>query len=213
MRSLLVAALAAVVALPAHAGIATTGNLVADLGNFDTGSEPASWQVVSPAYSDLQWELEDAAGCSGSGSGEATHTNTTVDSATAQFRLCVGTGIVPDVLYRIGSSVRFVDGAVGARVSMTVTFYSEAGCLGDNVGSSGSPLVTNSTTAWQRIDQEAIAAGAAASADLRIFVVKFEASDPLATVLFDRVLLATDDYTFADGFESGDVCRWSASVD
>lgn len=209
MRSFRLAALAAVVAAPLQAGVGSTQNLIADLGNFDTGSEPASWQVVSPDYSDLQWDLEDAAGCSGSGSGEATHTQNTVDSATAQFRLCVDTGIVPNVEYRIGTSARFVDEAVGARVSMTVTFYDGAGCTGNQVGSEGSPLVTNAVSGWQRIDEEGIAAGLAASADLRIFFVKFEAADPLATVLIDRVVLATDDYVFADGFESGEVCRWS----
>lgn len=212
MRTLRIAALAAMAAAPLLAGGGSTQNLIADLGNFDTGSEPASWQVVSSSFSDMQWDMEDAAGCAGSGSGEITNSEETVDFASAQFRLCVESGVVPDVNYRFGIWTRFVAESVGSSVDLLVRFYEGAGCTGNVVGPAGTAFLTNAVTGWQQVGSEAVAAGSAASIDFRVRLRKFDADDPDAVALIDRVLLATDDYVFGDGFESGDICRWTTVV-
>jgi hypothetical protein len=177
-----------------------------DNGSFDTGV--TGWNVVRPAESALVPDTLDADGNTSSGS--ALGTNTSLDSGgDVFFQQCMVGG--EDGNYLFGGEILIPgEQTESGEAFLQLTRYSSSNCGTEHLGTDLTSFVTTSTTdVWVAVSETASFDPNVASVLMRMFIRKNEAGGSLR-VHFDNLFLTT--LIFEDGFESGDVTAWSATV-
>ena len=186
-------------------GVPSTGqNLVAN-GEFDVNAD--GWGLL--ADGSFEWVAEDRDNCAASGASELT--NGMLAPGEAPVQVCV-IGLVEGQSYSFGADVRFASGqSVAGSARVQLYFYSDSNCLSSSIGPAFSPPIASDTTdTWLRTENlDAIAPPTTESALLVVFLQKDGADSFVAR--FDRIFLVPGEgRLFADGFEAGATCRWSA---
>jgi len=174
-------------------------------GDFDTSV--AEWTELSIP---LSWDPSDYQANPTSGS--ALILNNASLAANSGAIQCVD-GIVGGQAYRLSAWLRVPTGQTGSgQTRVFVWWYSQPGCTGTWLEESSTPYITTSDT-WN----EVIAGSAAAPVTAQSAVVYLNCNKQTETgtyqAVFDHVVFQPlGGAIFADGFESGGVSAWSATV-
>jgi hypothetical protein len=170
-------------------------------GHFDCGL--GGWELVSTTPEEIEYSPEDIDDALVSGSVQMTN----LSGNSLGIAQCANS---PEFSYDVGGSLR-IDGGASVVVSVTTTcaFFAQADCFGPSFGPTRSLDFRLQETAglWQPWLLTVKAPPASTSALCSVSV------DQLEGGMFDAFL---DDLTlagslFTDGFESGDLSRWSSS--
>jgi hypothetical protein len=179
-----------------------------DAGNLFTGGhfdcDLAGWELVSTTPEEIEYSVEDVDDALDSGSVQMTHLNGT-GFAIGQ---CVNSS---ETSFRMGASVR-VDGAASVLVGLTTTcaFFAQPDCLGAALDQTTSLALLQETAGQWQPSMLTLDAPPASAATLCSVSVNLLAGGVFDAFL-DDLTLSVNGGLFSDGFESGDVSRWSSS--
>jgi hypothetical protein len=182
---------------------------------FDSNSELLDWTVVSPAFSTMAWtNAEDVDSNPSSGAMEVINAGS-VAFASAQFLRCYSLGVQPlatSMWVEASAASKFPSQGETGYSSLVVYARPLENCNGAHLSIASTSLASTGLPnqwVWGFVPQLELPPGTR-SVDLRVFTNKTEASGSLLAYV-DQVELTRIDL-FSDGFESGDVLAWTASM-
>ncbi len=192
-------------ALATAATPVSSQNLV---GNGEFQVSTAGWGLL--ADGSFEWVDDDHDGCVGSGAAELTNEMSTAGEAPAQT--CV-TGLVGGESYTFGADVLFPSGqSVTGAARAQIYFYPGANCSTSSLGTAFAPSIASDLPdLWLRTENlEAIAPPTIGSA-LVVVAVQKDGLGPFVARIDHVFVFRGASLLFADGFEAGATCRWSAA--
>ncbi len=171
--------------------------------NFD--EDLTAWTSSDPGL--CAFGSDDADGAVTSGSAEVT-----VLEEGVGFGQCVE--LQDERLVRLVGRVRIEQiGSAAAAAAGELTWFSQPGCGGAELGTASSaPVVGSTGEGWLDLDLEVRGPAAAASALVSFLVVPDGGPDGAAVLSFDNTAFQVRFAIFVDGFESGDTSAWSSAV-
>jgi hypothetical protein len=188
---------------------ALAGNLVVS-GQFDDPQSIDAWAVTTApsAEGSISFEpVPDRGDCELSGS--ALLVTRAVGEQDVEYSSCAG-GTVAEELYAVGLELLFPDGVSDGQLRWGVTWFEGVDCTGAALASFWLGPATYAE-GWQTLESWNTAWEGSGSARVQIWISSRLGSDPLP-VNIDGVFLRPADELFADGFELGEICRWSGGA-
>ena len=187
-------------------GTSAWGENVVFNPGFDT--DVSGWTVES--YVSISWSLMDANLNPASGSAEVTNSSPGPQNGTG-ITQCLDITPIEGAAYDFGGKALIPDGqARTGSAQVGLRWWSGSSCTGSTVGTQPR-RATSTLGAWVELSStEQIAPAGAASAQFVAFPSKVEAGGSLVAHFDDLYFRNTP--LFADGFESGDLTRWSSTT-